>query len=254
MRSGLAAMALLLALLPGAAQAGLSRAALGGVAIRLPPGAHLDMGLTARDTGGKIRALREIADGHPVFVNFVDYTCNTLCGTDLMLLAAGIERAGLRPGDFRIVVLGIDPKDGAADAIKMEDKEIPPRLRPVSIFLLPDKAVIARATGALGFHYVYDPQIDQFAHPAVVYALGPDGAVRAVLSPLALTGSDLRQALRGPEPLTLYERIHALCYGYDPVTGVYTPRVSFLLKAGALATTLAMAAGIVFLSRRERRA
>ncbi|HEX3755784.1 MAG TPA: hypothetical protein VHV26_12000 [Rhizomicrobium sp.] len=248
MKKRLTAMALLFALLPGAAEAGLSRAALDTVAARLPPGAHLDMGISARDTAGTSRSLRDIAGGRPVFLNFIDYTCNTLCGTDLMLLANGIQRAGLRPGDFRIIVLGIDPKDGPADALKMEDKEIPPSLRSVSTFLLPGKAVIAKATGALGFHYVYDPQIDQFAHPVVVYALAPDGAVRSVLSPLSLTIGDLRQAMRGPAPPSLYQRIHALCYSYDPVTGVYTPRISFLLKLAGFATALLLAAGVGFLS------
>ena len=245
-------MALLFAISP--AQAGLSRAVLDTVAVRLPPDAHLDMGISARDTTGRVRSLRDIADGKPVFLNFIDYTCNTLCGTDLMLLASGLERAGLTPGDFRIIVFGINPRNDAADALKMENKEIPPRWRAASTFLLPDKAATAKATSALGFHYAYDPQIGQFAHPAVVYALGPDGAVRTVLSPLSLTIGDLRQALRGPAPPTLYQRLHALCYGYDPVTGVYTPRVSFLLKAGGLVTTLALAAGIAFLSRARRRA
>jgi protein SCO1/2 len=253
MRAALAAMVLLLAL-PLGAQAGLSRVALDTVGVHLPSNAGLDMDISAPDTAGTVRSLRDIAGGRPVFFNFIDYTCNALCGTDLMLLANGLERAGLRPDQFRIIVLGIDPKDGAAAARRMEDKEIPPSLRSVTTFLLPGKAAIAKATAALGFHYVYDPQVDQFAHPAVVYALGPDGTVRAVLSPLALAAGDLRQALNGPEPLSLYERIHALCYSYDPATGVYTPRISFLLKVGGLATTLALAAGIAFLSRRERRA
>ena len=212
------------------------------------------MGISARDTAGHVRSLRDIAGGKPVFLNFINYTCNTLCGTDLMLLVSGLERAGLTPGDFRIIVFGINPRNDVADAAKMESKEIPPRWRTATIFLLPDKTATAKTTRALGFHYAYDPQIGQFAHPAVVYALGPDGAVRTVLSPLSLTIGDLRQALRGPAPPTLYQRLHALCYGYDPVTGVYTPRVSFLLKAGGLVTALALAAGIAFLSRAGRRA
>jgi protein SCO1/2 len=171
-----------------------------------------------------------------------------------MLLADGIHRAGLGPNDLRILVIGIDPKDKAADAIKMKDHEIPPELMAASTFLLPDKATVAQATKELGFHYVYDPQIDQFAHPAVVYALGPDGSVRAILSPLSLTAGDLRQALRSPEPLTLYQRIHALCYGYDPVTGVYTARISFLLQIAAIVTVLAIAAALALLSRAQRRA
>ena len=243
------ALAFLFWLVPSVASANLSRSALDTVAVQLPPHARLDMALSAPDTAGRVRSLREIAGGRTLFINFVDYTCNTLCSTDLMLLTDAIRRAGLLPTDFRILVLGIDPKDGATAARKMQSDEIPPNLWVASVFLLPNQATIAKATRALGFHYVYDPQIDQFAHPAAVYVLAPDGTVRALLSPLTLTAGDLREVLRPAPSLNLYERIHALCYSFDPATGVYSPRISVLLKGGAIATLLIMAAAIALLSR-----
>lgn len=251
-------MLALLLMMPNLAQAqvraGLSRAELQTVSVQPPRGARLDLGLTAPDTGGTLRSIGTVLQGHPGFVNFVDYTCHTLCGTELMLLADGIRRAGLKPQDFRIVVIGLDPKDGARAALKMERDQIPPDLRPAAAFLLPGPAMIAKATRSLGFRYIYDPGADQFAHPAVVYAVAPDGSLKAVLSPLALTASDLRRVLENPQPqpLSLYQRIRSICYGYDPVTGRYTPRVTFLLKAGALATFLLLALSLIFFSGRRR--
>jgi protein SCO1/2 len=245
----------LLLMTPGEAWAGLSRAALQSVSVRPPAAARLDPALTAPDTNGTVRSIGTLLQGHPGFVTFVDYTCRTLCGTDLMLLADGIRRAGLRPGAFRIIVIGIDPRDNAQAALKMERDQIPPALRPVTTFLLPGQAVIAKATGSLGFHYVYDPGTDQFAHPAIVYPVAADGSLRGTLSPLALTAGDLRQVLETAQPqtLSLYQRIRSICYGYDPVTGLYTSRATLLLKAGALATLLLVAISLVFFSRLGRR-
>jgi protein SCO1/2 len=240
----------------GAASAGLPRAVLDSLGVRPPPGARLDLGMTAPDAQGRVRSLRAILAGKPAFLNFVDYTCNTLCGTDLMLLTDGIRRAGLKPDDLRILAVGIDPKDNAVAAIKMEDAEIPADLRASTAFLLPNVAMVTQATRALGFHYAYDPAIDQFAHPAIVYALAPDGRVRGLLSPLSLTADDLRQDLAGPppRPLGLYGRLHTLCYAYDPQTGKYSLRIAFILRLTGLLTLILMATGIAALIWRRRRA
>jgi protein SCO1/2 len=252
-----AALVLGLLLLPvGGVDAGLPRAALQSVAASPPPGARLPLDLSARDTDGRLRSIGGILAGRPAFVNFIDYTCNTLCGTDLMLLTDAIRRAGLRPSDFRIIVIGIDPKDSAKSAITMKTNEIDANLRQAAVFLLPDKETIKRATTALGFHYVYDPAIDQFAHAAAVYAVAPDGAVRGVLSPLELTAGDMKAALvetTSPQHPSLIRSIHSLCYAYDPVTGLYNLRVAILLKIGAAVTLLILATSVLLLTIMRRR-
>jgi protein SCO1/2 len=236
------------------AVAGLPRAMLDTVGVRLPAGARLDPGITMRDTEGRLRSVQAMLGGKPAFLNFVDYTCNTLCGTDLMLLTDAIRRAGIDPATFHILVVGIDPKDSAAAATKMEYAEIPPALRTSTTFLLPDAATVLRTTTALGFRYAYDRDADQFAHPVIVYVLGPDGSVRTLLSPLLLTAGDLRQALAGPTapPPSLTSRLHALCYAYDPATGIYSLRIANILRLGGVLTLMLMAAGIGLLAWRRR--
>jgi protein SCO1/2 len=250
MRLGAASLALLLTATQ--AMAGLSRAVLDKVRAEPPPGARLDLGLAAPDTTGRRRTIAQILGGRPAFVNFVDYTCNTLCGTDLLLLADGIHRAGLSPRDFRIIVIGIDPKDPPQAALAMENSEIPAALRSASTFLLPDQNTVARATSELGFRYAYDPKIDQFAHPAVIYVIDSGGVVRQLLSPLALTAGDMRRVLQNSVGSTFIQQIHSLCYGYDPSTGTYNLRVTFLLRAAALFTLILLGTGILLLSRAWR--
>lgn len=251
MRLGIAIVSVLLLTRP--AWAGLSRAALQIVAVDPPAAARLDPTLTAPDTNGKTRSIAAILQGHPGFINFVDYTCHTLCGTDLMLLADGIRRAGLKASDFRIIAIGLDPKDNAQAALKMERDEIPAGLRSVTTFLLPAQAMITKAAASLGFRYVYDPEADQFAHPAAVYAIAPDGSLRATLSPLALTARDLRQVLqtRRPRTFSLIQRIRSICYGYDPVTGLYTGRVTLFLRIAAAVTVFLIFGALVLLFRKR---
>src|SRR5689334_20776877 len=102
----IAAALALLALSATTASAGLTRAQISAVGISLPAGAHLDPGLAAPDAAGVMRSIGGILDGRPGFLTFVDYTCSTLCGTDLQLLSDAIQRARLPLADFRILVLG----------------------------------------------------------------------------------------------------------------------------------------------------
>jgi protein SCO1 len=245
---GLVALVMLL-LAMSDAQAALSRAQLGAVAANLPPGARLDLSLAAPDISGTRRTIADILAGRPAFLTFVDYDCKTICGTTLEMLAAAIRGATLNASDYRILVLGINPEASGRSASTMEEREIPTELRTASTFLLPDRETVARATEALGFCYVYDRQNDQFAHPAVIYAIAPDGSVRGILSPFALTAADIKRVLGGSEvvPLNLYDRVRLLCYSYDPVTGLYTARITTLLRVGAALTVILLGTALVLL-------
>jgi protein SCO1/2 len=252
MKLVLAALLGFLAAMP--AHAALTRAQLRTVSASPPPGAHLDPNLTARDSTGKLRSIGSLLAGRTGFVTFVDYTCNTLCGTDLALLSIAIQNAHLASSQYRIVAIGIDPKDSAKSAIAMAKKEIPAALLPNTGLLLPNESTIRRATAALGFHYAYDPTINQFAHPAVIYAIAPDGELRAVFSPLTLTPEALRTAVSATDGPSLFARIGHLCYAYDPATGIYTPRIDLILKIAAAATVLLLAGAVLLLIGFGRRA
>lgn len=119
-----------------------------------------------------------------------------------------------------------------------------------------DDANIQAATTAIGLHYAYDAEHDQYAHPAAAYIVDAAGRVRHLLSPLGLDGADLRLALVDAADGTvggLADQIHLLCYGYDPIKGIYTERITTLLGYAAGATLLVMAAGIFVMIARERR-
>jgi protein SCO1/2 len=171
-----------------------------------------------------------------------------------MLLAGALEHSKLAPSDYRIIVMGLDLKDPPQAAVAMAARDIPERLRSAAVFLLPDRDTLARATAMLGFHYAYDAASDQFAHPSTVYAIGPDGSVRSVLSPFALTTTDMESALASGPGAGLYERVRLLCYGLDPLHGVFTARIAAILRVAGALTVVVLASAVLLMIRNARRA
>ena len=120
-------------------------------------GAALPPALRFTDDTGAERTLGEAMDGKPAVLVFADYTCGNLCGPILAFAAAGLEKTGLSPGkDFRLIAIGLDPKDSLADAREMKRSRIGDTLAPRRQSCLPGPAVghrcrdaRPRATGSL---------------------------------------------------------------------------------------------------------
>ncbi len=241
------------------AAAGVTSAALNDVAAAPPPNAALPPGLGFVDEVGMPRTMADAIGGVPAVVIFADYTCRTLCGPILEFAAAALAKTGLQPGaDYRLVVIGLDPKDGLDTARALRATHIEPGspINRAAVFLSGSEAAIRAATTAVGLRYAYDAEHDQFAHPAAAYVVDAGGRVARVLSALGLDGSDLRLAIvdAGHGTVgTFADRVHQFCYGYDPVRGIYTERITAMLEIAAGATLIAMAGGIAAMLARERR-
>jgi protein SCO1/2 len=239
--------------------ANFTSAQLSGITAAPPPDAALPPDLAFRDETGRLLTIGNVIGGVPALVVFADYTCRTLCGPILDFTAAGLAKTGLQPGrDFRLLVIGLDPEDGLDAARTMRAQHIGADnpIAAAAVLLTGGEAAIHAATAALGLRYAYDAEHDQYAHPAAVYVLDPAGHVRRVLSPLGLDGGDLRLAIvdagRGMVG-TLADRIHLLCYGYDPAKGIYTERITTALALAAGATLILLLSGIGAMVARERR-
>jgi protein SCO1/2 len=243
---GLALVLVCLAMLAPRAATALTRNDLAAVGVSPPPRAAAPLGLAFRDQDGRAITLGAAISGKPALLVFADYNCRTLCGPALVLTAAGLRQAGLKPGaDYRLVVIGLNPKDAPVAARAMRDVRLntDPALARASSFLVGDAAAIRAATAAMGFRYVYDPVHDQFAHDAAAFALSPDGRLARVLSALNLSGPELRLALVGAgegKVGDLGDRLRWLCvcYGFDPAAGIYDAGATLALKLAGLATIL----------------
>lgn len=245
-------------LVGGPACARLTPSELARVAVAPPEGAQAPLDLNVTDAlTGQATTLGQALAGRPTLLLPVDYTCGNVCDPMVSMSADALAATGLAPDDSALVLVGIDPRDDAAAARRMLEDTLGERAASVRRkALIVSAAALARLTGTLGYTAVYDPGTDSFAHPAAALLLAGDGRVARVLSPLALTGRDLRFALTeaGEGRIGgLADRLALLCYGYDAARGVYTPLVRRILTVAGLVTILAIGLLILGLTRLARR-
>jgi protein SCO1/2 len=228
------------------------------VGVSPPVDAAVPLTVSVADEQGQPRNLRGLITTPAVLV-FADYTCTTLCGPIVSFAAAALEKTGLTSGrDYRLIVVGLDPKDRAADAAAMRRAHLGDdgALNRASDFVTADQASVTALAQALGYKYHYDAEHDQFAHPGAAFVLAADGRVARVLAGVGLSGEDMRLALveAGQGKVgTLRDQVRMLCYGFDPAHGTYNVAVSRLLAATALVTMLALGGGIGLLTLMGRR-
>jgi protein SCO1/2 len=250
---------LLLLLIAAPASARLAPAQLVKAGAHPPADATLPAQLAFTDQRGERVTLGQIAAGKPIVLLFVDYTCKHICGPGLTLAAKALSDSGLTIGkDYALVLIGMDPRDSLDDARMMQHMRLAalPRIERASWFLVGDTPVVAAATKALGYGYVYDASTDQFAHDASLYVFAADGHVASVLPELALTPDLARAAIANadhekPKPNIFVQAAH-LCYGFAAAHGVYGKPVVVALQAlGVL--LLAGFGGFWWAMRRRRK-
>jgi protein SCO1 len=217
------------------------------------------MSLAFVDATGRQRTLAQAIGGRPAILILADYTCQTLCGPIVSFAASALDRSGLDPGrEYRMVVVGLDPKDGPAPARAMKNEQIGEAtpLAAATTFLSSEENSLTVLKTSLGYRDVHDSENDQFAHPAALFVLSADGRVARVLSGLGIDPADLRLALveAGDGRIGgIADKVQLLCYGFDPALGIYTSSIQGLLRVGWLVTAIGLA-GVIGLMTLKRRA
>jgi protein SCO1/2 len=249
--------AALLLLCASAAHPALRSSDLQAVEVLPPPGAQTPMEGRWRDEMGAIVTIKQVMAGLPTLLIFADFTCTTLCGPILTFVADALAQSGLPSSGYRLVVLGIDPKDGPREAAALKrDRIADGEVAAAATLLTSDQATIQQTAESVGYRFTYDAAHDQFAHPAAVLVLTGDGRVTRVLSGLGITANDFRLALTeaGQGRIgTFRDQVRLLCYGFDPSTGLYTVSIYRALAAASGLTIVILAAGIGWLSLRRPR-
>jgi protein SCO1/2 len=227
---------------------------------------HLDAPLPKdtvfRDQDNREVKFGQLLDGkRPTVLIFAYHSCPMLCS---MVLKAAVK--GLAPLDWKIgnqydtIVVSIDPKDtlegaNARRAMFLADYKNAGAERGLH-FLLGDQANIDRITKAAGFEYEYDPDQKQYAHPAVIMLLKPDGSMARYLYGLEFPPNDLRigllEASEGRSISTI-EQLILYCYHYDPKGGRYVLVAWRVMRLGGGACGLILVSTLAALWAREWR-
>jgi len=227
-------------------------------------GAQLPLDLSFRDEQGQTVQLRDFFDGrHAVLFNFAYFTCPTLCSFVLDGMVNSAKDVDWTAGDqYQIVTISIDPRDTPERALAKRQEMLAKYGRPAAAhgwhFLTGTESEIDRATRAAGFRYFYHQANQQYAHPAIVMAMTPDGKFARYLYGLEYPPNDLRlsllEASRG-HTLSTTDRIVLFCYHYDPGTHEYSLVAVNVMKLGGVLTMLAFALffAVLFWRMRKRR-
>lgn len=249
----------------------------------------LDLEFT--DHNGEKVALRDYFDGErPVVLTFAYHTCPTLCSLVLDAARRGLTTQDWTAGqEFQVITISIDPEETleasqqkrqetldayrngeGAVLTEIENAEVADRegatLQRDAVvadrgnvewhFLTGSPESIEAITDATGYRYFYDEFRKQYAHPAAVMFLTPDGKMARYLYGLRLEHNDVRLALLEASEgrsITSGERFLLYCYAYDGEQSGYVLVAKNIMKIGGALTVLVVGAFLFFFWRRERK-
>src|SRR5581483_9591268 len=168
------------------------------------------------------------------------YRCPMLCPLVLAGAATAMRGAHARLGrDFEALSLSIDPEESLGDAVarRHELGADEPRspLHAWRFAVAPAPAVRELAT-AVGFRYARDATTGQYAHPAALVVLAPDGRVSSYLPAVGLAPAELDAAIasaaHGGAGPSLVAAI-AQCFRFHPVLRRHAAAIANALRASA---------------------
>jgi protein SCO1/2 len=241
---------------------GLSGADLKSVGIAQHLGREIPRNLVFTDSTGQRINFSELVGRKPTLLALVYYNCPNLC--TLVLNATVSSMADLRRtvGDgFQIVVVSIDPTETPAQAAQKKAAYLLRYSRGVNqdkewSFLVGDDASIHQLADAVGYRYLYDPALHQFAHGSGIVMLDDQGRIVKYFLGIEYPPAEIEKAIQyaqSGQVGTPAPNFLLLCYCYNPLTGPYGFLIFTLLKIGALVTVVALGAFIFRSIRREIR-
>ncbi|HVY46058.1 MAG TPA: SCO family protein [Minicystis sp.] len=228
-------------------------------------GGRVDPSLTFTDENGKAVRLGDyLGGGKPLVVVLAYYRCPMLCGLVLRGTVKGLKDLDYHLGEqYRAITVSFDPKDKPAAAREKQAttlEALGAKDRAASWPFVVGSASSSRALAdELGFRFVYDAASDQYAHPAAIFVLTPDGRIARYLYGVDYSPRDLRLALLEASEGrigSIVDRVLMTCYHFDPATRKYGPFVvGFMRVGGALILlTVGMVVGLLFWAERKKRA
>ncbi len=225
-------------------------------------GKDLPLDLKFRNEHGEQVTLGDyFKDERPVVISLVYFNCPMLCNMVLDGVTNAIRNLKYEIGtDYQVVTISFDHRD--TPEMAAEKKSIYARRygRPGTedgwAYLVADDEETVRAiTSAIGFRYAYDPERDEFAHGTLTTVVTPKGTIARYFFGIEYSSFDLRLALLEASKGKVgspVEQLLLLCYHYDPATGRYAKAAMNFVRAGGVATVLAIAGFIMFLNKRPR--
>ena len=216
--------------------------------------------LTFRDEAGRTVKLSSLLDGQrPVLLVLAYHRCEILCSLVLNGTLDAMRETAWAAGDrYQFLSISIDPSDTPASAAERRSQAAARYQRTTSDgdlhFWVGEQEAIDRLTASLGFRYFYDERQDQYAHPAVIVLLTPDGRIARYLYGIQFAPEDLRLGLLEASEgrsISTVERVLLFCYRYDPQGGKYALMATRVMQIGGALIFATVFTALGLLWRRE---
>ena len=222
-------------------------------------GEQVPLELPFRDETGRAVKLGDYFGRRPAILVLAYYHCPMLCDMVLQGVETGLKPLSLDPGkDFDVVVASIDPAETPEMAARKKRELLKRYARPGTEggwhFLTGTPPAISRLANAVGFHYVYDKDRNEFAHAAGMVILTPEGKVSRYLFGVEYPARFVRLGLvesAGGKIGGVIDQVLLYCFHYDPTIGRYSAATLNIVRLAGLATVAGLALLILILRRRE---
>jgi len=222
-------------------------------------GQQISRDLVFRDSDGARFQFRANSRAKPTLLVLGYFHCPMLCTFINNGLIEAMQELRLDVGrDFNVVDLSIDPRETSELAAKRKAEYVKLYGRRGAALgwhcLTGDETSTQKIASETGFHFAYDSQSNEYAHPSGVIVLTADGTISRYFFGVNFSADELRQAIVAAgknENGSVIQRLALICYHYSPLTGKYGGLVVSILRVGGVVTVAAIALWI-FASARHR--
>jgi hypothetical protein len=160
--------------------------------------------------------------------------------------------------DYDVLTISFDPREKPDLAAAKKRAYLQRYGRPDAQnywhFLTGDEKNIRALTDTVGFHYQWDPKMQQFAHAAGIIVLTPEGRVSKYFYGVEYSPKDLRLGLVDASQNcigSVVDQVLLYCYHYDPRTGKYGAVITRVLQLAGGVTVIILGGFLIFLFRHE---
>jgi protein SCO1/2 len=230
-----------------------------GVNFNQKLGAQVPLDAKFLDAQGNAVTLGNYFQKQPVVLILAYYKCPLLCPEVLHGAAESFKKISFRIGQqYQVVTLSINPKEGPELAAKEKKLYVSIYGDPGAAsgwhFLTGTAPEIKRVADAVGFHFKYIPQLDQYAHAAGIVVLTPEGKVAQYFYGIRYAPEDLRLALvqSSKDKIgSVVDQVLLFCCTYDPDTGKYHALIARVLAICGAVTIVLVGGALFILFRME---
>lgn len=217
--------------------------------------------LAFRDENGQAVKLGDYFGKRPVVLALVYYDCPMLCTEVLNGMVSAFSVLKFDIGkEFEVVTVSFDTREKPELARAKKTTYLRRYGRPGAEqgwhFLTGEQPAITALTKAVGFHYQWDTQTQQFAHATALMVLTPQGRIAQYYYGVEYSPKDLRlgmvEASQGHIG-TVVDQILLYCYHYDPRTGKYGAIISRVMQIGGAITIVLLGGFLIAMFKLEPR-